>query len=274
MATVTASQLVWNKKAVGRKLTEINSGVEISNGEICGFNTDGEVVEFNATAAMVYYGIQQGAEETGDGNSDKYADIESGEYQIDHRGWTLSGTSYANYMVPMFHTGATTAPTFTRPTTYAQVSGYQDDELEYVQFSEGERAVIGICGGGKKAYVIASNAAANLSTNDRFVVKSFGRKSITKIGVVANLGLDTACRSITLTVYKGSAVSTAYSVGTIALAGTAASTGTVAGDECVYTTAFTANDGDKIWIVPTSIGTAATAGSVTFFYEAAGMGGN
>ena len=121
---------------------------------------------------------------------------------------------------------------------------------------------------------MGSLAAADLATTQKYVVKSFGRKSITKIGAVANIGLDTDCRSITLTVYKGTAASSAYSVGTIAVAGTAASTGTVAGDEMVYTTAFTANDGDRIWIVPTSVGTAASVGSITLFYEAAGMGGN
>jgi hypothetical protein len=274
MATVTAAQAKFSTKAKGRIHTEIDSSVTISNAEVCGFNTDGEVIEFNATAAMIFYGIANGIEKEGDGTSDYEADIETGGGQIDHTKWTLASTSYANYQVPMFHTGATTAPTFTRPTTYAQVAGYQDSELEFVQFSESERAAIGICGGGKQSYMIGAADAADLSTNGLFVAKSFGRKNITKIGAVMNLAMDTAAREITLTVYKGTAASSAYSVGTIALAGTAAGSSTTAGNELVYTTAFTANDGDRIWIVPTSIGTAATAGSMTFFYEAEGRGGN
>lgn len=271
MATITASQLIWSKTAVGRKMTEIDSGVTIGNGEVCGINTDGEVVEFNATAAMIYYGIQQGAEVEGDGTSEQKSDIDSSECEVDHRGWTLSGTSYGNYMVPMYHTGSTVAPTFTRPTTYGQCSGYQGDELEFIQFSEAQRALLGIAGGDKRTHVLGIMPGANLATGDRYSVYNWGRKSIVKIGarVVSQLA-PTDC-SITLGIYKGTAIGTATLIGTVAISGTA---DLAPGAENAYTTAFTANDGEQITIVPATIGSAASAGSMAFFYEEVGKGGN
>lgn len=271
MATVTAAQAKFDTTAVGWKKTEIDSSVTISNGEVLGFNTDAEVVEFNATAAMIYYGMAQGQEKAGDGTADYEADVFTGEAQIDHTKWTLSGTSATNYMVPMYHTGSTTAPTFTRPSTYGQVAGYQDNQLEFVQFSEAQRALLGIAGGDKRTHSLGIIEGADITTDGRYFVYNYGRKSIPKIGVRVTEQLAPTNTNITLTVYKGTAVGTAYSVGTIGLTGTA---NLAPGAEVAYTTAFTANDGEKLWVVASSIGTAATAGSFQIFYEEVGRGGN
>lgn len=273
MATITATNPTKSTVVVGVRRTEIDSGATIDNAMAVGFNTDGEVIQYVSTAANVYAGIADGAETEGDGTSDKTMNVITGSAQIAVDTWTIASSAASACGYPLYLTAATTSPTFTRPSTYAEAAGYQDIEGKFVQFSEPERMAIGIAGGSKREIPIQGPMAGSLlSTNQALTLQSFGRKSWTKIGLRNVTTIAPTDAVVTFTIYKGTAIGTATSVGTLGVSGGTVCTTQL--KEHVYTTAFVSNDGESIHIVPTSVGTAISAGSIAFFAQCVGLGGN